>query len=78
MATRPFTQAQVDDYIKAAERTCPHCGTDADASDISRDSITQASATGSCADCGREWTEVYTVSNIIANDDIADDEEEGE
>ena len=62
-----MTEDQATRYIQSGGTHCPHCGgVDLDGKGVSIDAGT-ATQEVMCTDCGRGWTDVYTLSHVESN-----------
>jgi len=66
-----LTKEQKDQYLAAGGGVCPFCGD----SDISGDSVeveaTEAWQNVSCSVCGESWRDVYKLTFVETDDELA-------
>lgn len=59
-----LTKKQIKEYLKNPEQ-CPHCGSDQIVrTDQMEAGFNQAWSNIACNSCGKEWTEIFTMTDV--------------
>jgi transposase-like protein len=64
-----LTQEQIDKYVEQGGTSCPYCGSDQlqyGNEDLEAGAVYQRV---SCLRCNRRWTDSYTLTNLIEDED---------